>query len=64
MALTSNFIPKLMYRFILQDKSSPTYGTLNGYLNDSLTVYDTSHLESKPDKALVSLADASARLCQ
>lgn len=50
-----------MYRYVLQDKGSPNYGSLNGYLNSSLTVYDINDLEAKPDLALIK---DSTRVCQ
>ena len=37
MAMTTDFIPKMVYRFSYSDD-----GSLNGYVNDSLSFYNTS----------------------
>ncbi|CAL8081793.1 unnamed protein product [Orchesella dallaii] len=52
-AFTSNFIPKMVYRYGLykNDHENPRYGTLQGFLNYSLATFNTSDLDemSKPD---------------
>jgi len=47
-AVTSNFIPKIMYRYFLYESSRPEHGTLNGYLDHTLTSYNTADLETEP----------------
>ena len=41
LAFTSEFIPKLLYRYqYAPDRNSPGGGTLKGYINNSLTTID------------------------
>lgn len=62
-AITSNFIPKLMYRWSHYDKTDPNYGTLKGYLNYTLTAYSTGDLEH-PQGPSVTLDGATVEKCQ
>ncbi|ODN05595.1 Anoctamin-6, partial [Orchesella cincta] len=65
-AMTSSFIPKFMYRYFLLDYSDPRYGTLNGYLNNSLTLFKTVHFENEtkpnPD-VLLRTGDSTTDSC-
>ncbi|XP_021954062.1 anoctamin-1 isoform X3 [Folsomia candida] len=47
-AFTSNFIPKMVYRYGLHERDDPRWGTLNGFLEHSLAQFNTSSLELPP----------------
>ncbi|CAL8090502.1 unnamed protein product [Orchesella dallaii] len=65
-AMTSSFIPKFMYRYFLLDQTDPRYGTLKGYLNNSLTSFKTAHFENdtKPNPdVLLRTGDSNTDSC-
>ncbi|GFV23476.1 anoctamin-2 [Trichonephila clavipes] len=47
-AYTSDFIPRLVYMFVTSDDR-----TLNGYINNSLSYFDTNHFsdETRPEQS-------------
>ncbi|OXA61028.1 Anoctamin-1 [Folsomia candida] len=48
-AITSNFVPKIVYRFFILERNDTRYGTLVGFLNHTLSKYAIEDLEKTPD---------------
>ncbi|ODN06507.1 Anoctamin-1 [Orchesella cincta] len=56
-AFTSNFIPKMVYRYGLHKIDDPRYGKLDGFLDYSLATFSTSDLDAKSQRDTNSTLD-------